>query len=227
MQRFWAYSRILLTGAPAPGATVTVYTPTGQVLLLADLFADNLDPPTPLANPFTSDVSGYLYFYAANGHYDVRLSGVPAGIPTPYTWADILLSDFGASGPGVAEITLGGSRETGPLPVSSPETFDFANFLPLGVFIPAAADLPVGASITAVIACQVPTGASAVVTIVDESSNVIATDPTPFTDDTQMVVHSFDVPAQVTARQLFAKLTLTDGTDLPGLLMIGKLTFSL
>lgn len=224
MERCFGYSRILLpNGAPAPVASIEVFD--AGTIVPSTLFADNLNPPTPLANPFSADANGYFYFYAANGRYDVEFSG--GGIAAPYTWPDILLSDFGVTGPGVAEIPLGGSRETGPLPVASPETFDFANFLPEGVHLPALAEFPIGAVVTAVIDCQVPLGASAVVTIVDELANVLATDPVPFTDDTQMVTHSFVVPPQATARQVFAKLTLTDGTDLPGLLMIGKLVFSL
>lgn len=223
MERCFGYSRILLpNGAPAPLAAIRVIIAGG--ILDADIFGDNLNPPTPLANPFSADANGYFYFYAANGRYDVQFSG--GGIAAPYTWPDILLSDTGVAGPGIAEVPLGGSRESGPLPIASPETFDFVNFLPEGIRLPSLADLPVGAVVTAVIDCQVPTGASAVVTIEDGLGNVFATDPTPFTDDTQMVTHSFVVPAQAAAKQVFAKLTLTDGTDLPGLLMIGKLAFS-
>lgn len=86
MERYNFYSRILATGAPAPSASVTVYTPPGT-LNLASIFSD--DGVTPLANPFTVDANGFGFFYAANADYDVRLSG--GGIVTPYTWGDISL----------------------------------------------------------------------------------------------------------------------------------------
>lgn len=85
MERYWNYARLLATGAPAPSATITVYL-TGT-LTLASIFSNNLASPTPEANPFTADANGFFKFYAANGRYDVKLSG--GGIPTPYTWADI------------------------------------------------------------------------------------------------------------------------------------------
>lgn len=88
MQRAYGWTRIISTGAPAPGATVTVYD-TGT-LNLSTIYADNL--LTPKANPFTADAtSGYWFFYAASsGRYDVQFSG--GGIVTPYTIGDISLS---------------------------------------------------------------------------------------------------------------------------------------
>lgn len=87
MQKFQSYTRILASGAPAPGATVTVYN--AGTLVLATIYSDNLS--TPKANPFTADSNGYIFFYAADGRYDVVISGT--GIATPYTWGDNLLDN--------------------------------------------------------------------------------------------------------------------------------------
>src|SRR5215467_15614751 len=74
------------------GCTVTVYV--SGTLTLATIYSDNI--LTPLANPFTADSTGYWDFYAANGRYDVSLTG--AGIVGTITYPDILLSDFGTTG---------------------------------------------------------------------------------------------------------------------------------
>lgn len=74
------------------GATVTVYQ--AGTLTPATIYSDNL--LTPLSNPFTADATGFWDFYAANGRYDVSLSG--GGIVGTITYADLLLSDFGSSG---------------------------------------------------------------------------------------------------------------------------------
>lgn len=50
---------------------------------------------TPLANPFTANMtSGLITFYAANGAYDVRLSGGSPSISPAYTIAGQVLFDF-------------------------------------------------------------------------------------------------------------------------------------
>lgn len=74
-----------------PSCTVSVFN-TGTVVL-ATIFGDNLNPPTPKSNPFTADANGFGFFYAANGsRVDVQLSGT--GITTPFIVAgDILLDD--------------------------------------------------------------------------------------------------------------------------------------
>lgn len=87
LQRYFGYTRILATGAPAPLATVTVYDPTGT-LTLATIYADSSG--TPKSNPFTSDASGFFFFYVPEGEYDVRFSG--GGIVTPYTWGDVFVA---------------------------------------------------------------------------------------------------------------------------------------
>lgn len=225
MERFWAYSRILETGAPAPGSTVTVFL-ADQPLVLATIYADNLEPPTPKANPFTAGLDGYLFFYAPNGRYNVRNSG--GGIVTPYTWGDIQLGDVGTvgSGSGIREISLGGSRESGPLVNADPETFDLVNFPPEGVYLPAGDKLAVGTTVSVVLACQAPVGGTVQATLKDADGNTLATDPDTFTDDTQMVIHTFDVPLQAGDEQVFVSLTVTGAAGQPGLLAIAKLVFT-
>src|SRR5262245_43351681 len=90
MQRFWDYTRILSSGRPVPNATIDVFV--AGTLTRPTIYADNDN--APLGNPFTSDANGYFFFYAADGRYDVRLSGGSGPqIITPYTWFDILLDD--------------------------------------------------------------------------------------------------------------------------------------
>lgn len=90
MERFFGYSRILSTGAPAPLSTVSVFD-LGTANL-STIFSDNLATPTPLANPFLADADGFFFYYAANARYDTQHSGT--GIVTPYTWGDKLLQDL-------------------------------------------------------------------------------------------------------------------------------------
>lgn len=73
-----------------PQCTITVFVHGGG---LASIFSDNSG--TVLANPFTAQLNGQWQFYAANGRYDVQMSG--AGFPTSVTYSDILLTDPVAS----------------------------------------------------------------------------------------------------------------------------------
>ena len=59
-----------------PGCTVRVYN-TGT-LTLATIYSTSFG--TALANPFTAATSGYWFFYAANGGYDVQLSGTQPSV---------------------------------------------------------------------------------------------------------------------------------------------------
>lgn len=68
-----------------PSCTVTVYA--AGTTTLSTIYSDNAG--TALANPFTAAASGRFTFYAANGNYDVRLSG--AGIAAPFTIGNIIL----------------------------------------------------------------------------------------------------------------------------------------
>src|SRR5208282_1335095 len=69
------------------GCTVTVYN--AGTLTVSTIYSDN--SATPQANPFTASNTGYWFFYAANGRYDVKFSG--AGIASPFTLGDNLLFD--------------------------------------------------------------------------------------------------------------------------------------
>jgi hypothetical protein len=55
----------------------------------ATIYSDNAS--TPLANPFTADAYGHWYFYAANGAYDITISG--GGLSSPYTLGAVILFD--------------------------------------------------------------------------------------------------------------------------------------
>lgn len=91
MQRFFGYARVITTAAPVASPTVTVYN--AGTLTVSTIYDDNLSTPTPKANPFTADANGFLYFYAANGKYDVKISGGTPAISSPYTWGDVTLLD--------------------------------------------------------------------------------------------------------------------------------------
>src|SRR5678809_737944 len=75
-----------------PLCTVTVFD--AGTSNLSTIYSDNSS--TPLANPFTANANGSFEFYAANGRYDVQLSG--AGIAAPFTIQDILLNDTAGAG---------------------------------------------------------------------------------------------------------------------------------
>lgn len=72
--------------ASYPACTITVFVTGGGV---AQIFSDNAG--TPLANPFTANSNGQWIFFAANGTYDVQMSG--AGFTSPVTLSSILLAD--------------------------------------------------------------------------------------------------------------------------------------
>lgn len=87
MQRAYGFAIDTDTGAIALSPTVTVYD--AATLNLSTIYSD--DGITPLANPFTGSAStGYWFFYAANGNYDVKIEST--GNPT-YTLGDIGLND--------------------------------------------------------------------------------------------------------------------------------------
>lgn len=79
--------------ASYPQCTITVFVHGGG---LATIYSDNGGPPTPLANPFVANTNGQWLFYAANGRYDVTMSG--AGFPQTVTYSDILLCDPAGGG---------------------------------------------------------------------------------------------------------------------------------
>lgn len=88
MEKFQTFARILASAAPAPLASVSVKDHGTDTL--STIFSD--DGVTPKANPTTADANGYVFFYAANGRYDVTIDPVAVGAPT-YSLGDILLYD--------------------------------------------------------------------------------------------------------------------------------------
>jgi len=84
-----------------PLCTVTVYA--AGTTSLSSIYSDSSS--TPKANPFTASANAEWYFYVASGaHYDIKFSG--AGIDTPFTISDIVVSDpAGSGGGGSASVT--------------------------------------------------------------------------------------------------------------------------
>jgi hypothetical protein len=76
-------------GNAITGVTVTIRTNPGGVL--ATIYSDN--GVTAKANPFTNDSDGEFFFYAANGRYDVELTGNASE-----TKQDIILLDIPTTG---------------------------------------------------------------------------------------------------------------------------------
>ncbi len=75
-----------------PLSTVAVYNAgTGT---LSTIYSDN--GITPKSNPLTSDSTGYFFFYAANGNYDITFSG--GGIAAPFTLSNYQLYDATGAG---------------------------------------------------------------------------------------------------------------------------------
>ena len=112
--------------------TVTVYA-TGTTNL-ATIFADNLVPPTAVANPFTcpgasvceATGSGRFYFYAAAGRYDIRVAPTGNGAPAPFTLGDVLLCDpLGPNSDTACSGSGGGLTPHNLLSVTHPDTTPF------------------------------------------------------------------------------------------------------
>lgn len=101
--------------ASYPSCTVTVYIHGGG---LATIYSDSSG--TPLSNPFTAGSNGQWTFFAANGIYDVNLSG--AGI-TPTTISSIQLYDCvtaGCSGGGSGGVVQPGPQYSLPIYPNTP-----------------------------------------------------------------------------------------------------------
>jgi hypothetical protein len=91
MQRFIDFARRdgVNSGLTAPGATITVYD--AGTVDVSSIYNTNSTGDAK-SNPFTADNTTALYhFYAADGRYDIRISG--AGITVPYTLSDVRLLD--------------------------------------------------------------------------------------------------------------------------------------
>src|SRR5215475_377329 len=75
-----------------PFACITVFL-TGTTTL-AQLFSDDVVPPTPMSNPFHANEFGWWWFYAPNGRYDVRIQPTAAqNWACAWTIGDVLLYD--------------------------------------------------------------------------------------------------------------------------------------
>jgi hypothetical protein len=86
-----------------PSCTITVYL-TGTNTL-ATIYSDDLQPnPTPKANPFTADATGYWFFYAV-GRYDIRYTN--GGISGSFTHGDVFL---GGPPAGYADLRTFGAK---------------------------------------------------------------------------------------------------------------------
>jgi hypothetical protein len=75
-----------------PGAVVTVYLP--GTLTPATLYTDST-LSTIKANPFSASTTGYYWFYAKDGCYDLRFSG--GGLPSVFTRPSICASSTNPS----------------------------------------------------------------------------------------------------------------------------------
>ena len=78
----------------AASCTVTIFD--SGTANLSSIFSDDIS--TPQANPFTASSNGRFFFYAADGAYDVRLSGGTPTIPT-VTIGAVSLGSNGFSAP--------------------------------------------------------------------------------------------------------------------------------
>ena len=95
-----------------PACTITVFD--HGTVNHSSIFNDAAGA-VPLPNPFTATASGNFGFYAADGRYDVMLSG--AGIPTPFTISDVTLcfNCSGGGGGGGGATVNGGPLIPGPV----------------------------------------------------------------------------------------------------------------
>jgi hypothetical protein len=78
-----------------PRCSVAVYQ-TGTTNL-APIFSNNANPATALANPFQSNANGFWQFFAANGTYDIQISG--GGLAAPLAIGSKELFDFSSWSP--------------------------------------------------------------------------------------------------------------------------------
>lgn len=99
-EKRFGYCQTQNLGLRVTGCTVTVYL-TGTTTLANPIYSDNLN--TPKANPFVADASsGFWFFYADNGRYDVVFSGGAPTISPAYTLSDLLFLDLASGGPLIA-----------------------------------------------------------------------------------------------------------------------------
>lgn len=87
-----------IAGAPVAGASVAVYQHGTQTL--ATIYSDN--GVTQAANPLTTDSNGAFSFYAADGRYDLQISGTNLTTTNvnDVLLVDVLPADLSTSLPG-------------------------------------------------------------------------------------------------------------------------------
>lgn len=83
------YQDAVVTTNGQPAANVQVTVLNYPALTTATIYSDN--GVTQTANPLTTDSLGNFSFYAANGHYQLTVSG--SGVQTA-TRSDIILLDI-------------------------------------------------------------------------------------------------------------------------------------
>jgi hypothetical protein len=81
--------RVDLDGPWVDSPTVTVYV--SGTTTIASIFDDN--GVTPKANPFTGPATGLIFFYAADGVYDVLFTGGTPALGTGYQISAVQLDD--------------------------------------------------------------------------------------------------------------------------------------
>ncbi len=122
-----------------PGALVSVYVHGSSPAALATIYSDNNTVPTPLANPFTSNLDGSFGFYADTGRYDLVFSG--GNLAAPVTIDDVTNGAGGGVGDVIGPVSATHydfaqfNGNTGKIIMDSgfsPRSFD----RPLGTFVP-------------------------------------------------------------------------------------------
>lgn len=102
MQRY--QDNVVAGLSPIQGASVLVQNyPSGST---ATIYSDN--GVTQAANPLTTDSLGGFFFYAANGHYQLSITGPNI---QPFIKSDVLLSDVLAT---VGTVNQGGTTAQRP-----------------------------------------------------------------------------------------------------------------
>lgn len=99
---------ITLVQASYPQCTISVAIHGGGA---ATIFSTGAS--VPLSNPFTSNTNGQWIFYAANGEYDITLSG--GGLPSPVTYSDVFITNVISSGGGGGSGTVTSLTATTPI----------------------------------------------------------------------------------------------------------------
>jgi len=93
MQRYQNFGQFVDAGHGRRYAAAQVAVFLAGTTTLASIYSDNASPAAPKANPFTIDRSGYFFFYALGGRYDIAFTSAFPQVELPTTWPDIVLYD--------------------------------------------------------------------------------------------------------------------------------------